>query len=92
MSGCRDVPGAEGRGLIMSIERGWPNKSPEQTGRWRLQFRYRGSRREQAVAQLSTISGGQARPRLSVATTAAHPARDGDCETIWAETPSAARS
>ena len=32
-----------------------PNKSPGANRRWRCQFRYRGSRRESAVAQLSTL-------------------------------------
>jgi hypothetical protein len=36
----------------------WPNKSPEPR-RWRCQFRYRGSRRESAVAQLSTLGHGE---------------------------------
>jgi hypothetical protein len=42
------------------------------------------------VAQLSTISGGQARLKLSVAATAGHSARDEDCKKIWAEILSAA--
>jgi hypothetical protein len=29
MSGCRDTSEAEGKGLIMSIERCWPNHSLE---------------------------------------------------------------
>jgi hypothetical protein len=32
-----------------------PNKSPEPTAVGACQFRYRGSRRESAVAQLSTL-------------------------------------
>ena len=34
----------------------WPNKSPEPTAVGACKFRYRGSRRESAVAQLSTLA------------------------------------
>ena len=39
------------------IRKPQPNKSPVANRRWRLQFRYRGSRHESAVAQLFSLGG-----------------------------------
>jgi hypothetical protein len=43
--------------MIRRLQRQWPNQVAGANRRWRCQFRYRGSRRESAVAQLSALDG-----------------------------------